>query len=68
MIDGWSRKNIKKCVTEVNGVLELFADGYVEFVQWTSEGWLEFKATPLGAENIGLNESEIYRSTIGQGS
>jgi hypothetical protein len=67
MIDGWTRKNFKKCLLEIDGVLELFADGIVEFAQWTSEGLLVFKATPLGAEKFGLSEGEVYQSPIGRG-
>jgi hypothetical protein len=74
MIDGWTRKNFKKCLLEIDGVLELFADGVLELfadgvvdcAEWTSEGLLEFKVTPLSAEKFGLRESDVYQSPIGR--
>jgi hypothetical protein len=66
MIDGWTRKNFKKCLVEIDGVLELFADGTVEGAHWSGEGLLKFKVTPLGAEKSGLRESDVYQSPIGR--
>ena len=66
MVDGSTRKNFKKCLLEIEGVLDLFADGIVDCAQWTSEGLLVYKVTPLGAEKSGLREGDVYQSPIGR--
>jgi hypothetical protein len=66
IMDGWTRKNFKKCVQEMHGVLEMFVDGVLDDAQWTDEGLLEFKIAPLGARISGFRGGGEYVSPIGR--